>query len=582
MGSASSSGPTAVATGPATAPGTAGGEKAAAQKPVAQSTKGFTGERNGNRYVKGLLLGETLGKGTFGYVKLGINEKDGTQYALKFLLRNARRFKEQTVKLEIDCMKKIKHKNVVNLLHSDYHCPYPNQEGKIDDTVLMVLEYAPGGDLYDILYYSGKLQEKLARTYYVQLLDALGAIHNAGITHRDLKANNILLDHKFRLKVTDFGLSHIYQGEDPNDNRMKTCWVGTKGYQAPELILNRPYSNKCDVFSTGVVLFTLLTGHQPFKRAAANDPWYKCIAAKKYYKFWKSHAKDQLSDAVKDILEKMMSYQPRERWSIEKLKQHKWTTDASYNEVELVQVMRKLHAKAVENKRNDPSRQERVQQSQVRNRAIGEGEMEAWTARFPDAKPPVVNFSLPAFDTYHLKEPESPLNLIYHIQNAAADIDGVFTWNPQQFKATVVITTSQTEEMKVNKKETTTLTHEFRLTITVRIVTKLVQGQPTNLVIFLREYDLPPNAPIDVQSRNEVYDRFLLQGVDANLGAVFHDEQDYSQYDYNAQKVADYFNQFQTSQTPVVDAPQQAEEDYPVLPDIADEEEEEVEAAPAQ
>jgi len=92
----------------------------------------------------------------------------------------------------------------------------------------------------------------------------LQAIHDAGVTHRDLKANNILLDHKFQLKITDFGLSHIYDGQNIQDNRMTTCWVGTKGYQAPELILNRPYSQKCDIFSTGVVIFTLLGGHQPF------------------------------------------------------------------------------------------------------------------------------------------------------------------------------------------------------------------------------------------------------------------------------------------------------------------------------
>jgi serine/threonine protein kinase len=112
------------------------------------------------RYVKGLLLADTLGKGTFGYVKLGVKESTGQQFALKFLMKNNRRFKMASVKTEIDCMKKINHPNVIRLLHADYNCKYPNQAGKLDDTVLMVMEYAPGGDLYDILFYSGKLNER--------------------------------------------------------------------------------------------------------------------------------------------------------------------------------------------------------------------------------------------------------------------------------------------------------------------------------------------------------------------------------------------------------------------------------------
>lgn len=575
MGASSSApGPTTTASSPA-AP------SAGAVKHVGKQQEGFTGERDGNRYVKGLLLGETLGKGTFGYVKLGINEKDGTQYALKFLLRSARRFKEETVKLEIDCMKRIKHKNVVNLLHSDYHCPYPNQEGKIDDTVLMVLEYAPGGDLYDILFYSGKLDEKLARTYYIQLLEGLDAIHQAGITHRDLKANNVLLDHKFRLKITDFGLSHIFDGEDLSTNRMKTCWVGTKGYQAPELILNRPYTNKCDVFSTGVVLFTLLTGHQPFKRAAANDPWYKCIAAKKYYKFWKSHSKDKLSDNVKNILEMMMAYQPRERWTIQKLQGHPWCKEASYSEEQLVKVMRTLHAKAVKKKKEDPSRQERHQQSQ--NRAIGEGEREDWAKEFKTFSPPEVNFPLPAFNTYYLKEPETPLNIIYAIKNAADDIEATFKWSPEQFKAEV--TMSATKVYEANKKAPEEA-YEFKLTITARIVSKLVNGERVPLVVFLREYEIPEGAAIDVECRNEVYDQFFMVfDMNGNLGEVFHDDGDYeAAYNYDTTKVAAYFNQFADAGSPHAPvAPPKAEEEYPVLPDIVvdDDREEEEEVAPA-
>merc|ERR1719394_482436 len=79
-------------------------------------------QKNEKRYVKGLLLADTLGKGTFGYVKLGIKESTGQQFAMKFLMKNNRRFKEEQVKTEIDCMKRINHPNVIRLLHADYNC----------------------------------------------------------------------------------------------------------------------------------------------------------------------------------------------------------------------------------------------------------------------------------------------------------------------------------------------------------------------------------------------------------------------------------------------------------------------------
>jgi len=139
------------------------------------------------RRVKGLLLTDTLGKGTFGYVKLGLKESTGQQFALKFLMKNNKRFKIDQIRTEIECMKRIKHKHVVHLLHADYDCKYPNQQGGVDDTVLMVLEYAPGGDLYDILFYSGKLDERVTKTYFLQLAQGVEALHKVGVTHRDLK-----------------------------------------------------------------------------------------------------------------------------------------------------------------------------------------------------------------------------------------------------------------------------------------------------------------------------------------------------------------------------------------------------------
>ena len=120
---------------------------------------------------------------------------------------------------------------------------------KFIDTILLVLEYAPGGELFDILYYTSALKEVVARTYFKQIINGLEACHNANAVHRDLKPQNLLLDSKFNVKITDFALSKIIQSD-----------AETRGYQAPELLLGQKYNLKCDIFSVGVILFVLMAG----------------------------------------------------------------------------------------------------------------------------------------------------------------------------------------------------------------------------------------------------------------------------------------------------------------------------------
>ena len=133
-----------------------------------------------------------------------------------------------------------------------------HSDQKYIDTILLVLEYAPGGELFDVLYYTSSLKEVVARTYFKQIINGLEACHNANVVHRDLKPQNLLLDSKYNLKITDFGLSKIIQSDA--DAVMKTTYVGTRGYQAPELLLNQKYDLKCDIFSVGVILFILMAG----------------------------------------------------------------------------------------------------------------------------------------------------------------------------------------------------------------------------------------------------------------------------------------------------------------------------------
>jgi serine/threonine protein kinase len=116
------------------------------------------------------------------------------------------------------------------------------KEQKFIDTILLVLEYAPGGELFDILYYTSALNEKIARTYFKQLMDGMEACHDAGICHRDIKPQNLLLDANFQLKIADFGLAKVFEKDE--DALMRTFYVGTRGYQSPEILKKKEYTTK--------------------------------------------------------------------------------------------------------------------------------------------------------------------------------------------------------------------------------------------------------------------------------------------------------------------------------------------------
>jgi serine/threonine protein kinase len=159
---------------------------------------------------------------------------------------------------------------------------------------------------------------------------------------------------------------------------MKTAYVGTKGYQAPELLLKRKYTNKCDVFSVGVIMFILMTGYPPLEQADANDNWYRKVCQKKYSAFWNKHrgcgleGTDNGMDKARDLIEKMLCYQPTERLKTEAIKEHPWIQMKKLGSDELFQTMKNKHASAVAKKKNDSAKQEQLQTSIVMRDIAGE------------------------------------------------------------------------------------------------------------------------------------------------------------------------------------------------------------------
>lgn len=305
-------------------------------------------------------IGETLGKGGYSWVKKGFDKKTGKCVALKFMAKADESWaKEQSkqVVTEIESLKQIRHPNVMKLYAYNLNARYPTKKKEKIDTVLLVLEFAPGGEIFDILYYTSALEPVLARTYLRQSIFGLEACHNAGVAHRDIKPQNLLLDSRFNIKLTDFGLSKVFESDA--DAVMKTTYVGTRGYQAPELLLDQQYDLQCDVFSMGVVLFILITGYPPFEQAHYSDRWFRPLTKSNpgpdTAKFWKNHSGCSISDDAdcKDLLQRMLCAKPADRITIKEMKSHPWFTAKHLEGKELIRALRQRHREMEAKRRRD-------------------------------------------------------------------------------------------------------------------------------------------------------------------------------------------------------------------------------------
>ncbi len=137
--------------------------------------------------------------------------------------------------------------------------------------IYLVIEEVENGELFDMIVKNKNLNENESARIYFQLIEAIEYIHLIKVVHRDLKPENILLDKDFNIKLIDFGLSNIYMS---NEKLQTAC--GSPCYAAPEMILGEKYqAHKVDIWSSGVVLYTMLTGKLPF-----NSPQIQALYAK--------------------------------------------------------------------------------------------------------------------------------------------------------------------------------------------------------------------------------------------------------------------------------------------------------------
>ena len=178
----------------------------------------------------------------------------------------------------------------------------------------LVEELGTNGTLLD--YANARvMSEDEARKFFVQLLSALEYVHDTlKIVHRDIKAENVLLDENFNARLIDFGLCNTSQ------NGMLLTSCGSLCYASPEIVAGRPYSTPTDVWSLGVLLFAMAVGTLPF-----DDVNQKRLAQKILY--GQPIMPASLSDDLADLLVRMLAKEPSERATIKQIKEHPWVKD---------------------------------------------------------------------------------------------------------------------------------------------------------------------------------------------------------------------------------------------------------------
>ncbi|KAK5644508.1 hypothetical protein RI129_005808 [Pyrocoelia pectoralis] len=252
-----------------------------------------------------------LGQGTYGKVQLGINKETGQEVAIKTIKKSKIETEADLVRIrrEIQIMSSVQHPNIIHIYEV-----FENRE-----KMVLVMEYAAGGELYDYLSERKVLAEEEARRIFRQIATACYYCHKHKICHRDLKLENILLDENGNAKIADFGLSNVF-----DDQRLLSTFCGSPLYASPEIVKGTPYQGpEVDCWSLGVLLYTLVYGAMPFD----GSNFKRLVRQISQGDYFEPKKPSRASPLIRD----MLTVNPRNRANIEKICLHWWVNE-SYDE----------------------------------------------------------------------------------------------------------------------------------------------------------------------------------------------------------------------------------------------------------
>ena len=319
------------------------------------------------------VLGQTLGEGEFGKVKLGWKKDGGVssvQVAIKLIRRenlNTNPTRLPKIYREIKILSQLEHKNIVRL----------HEMVETEKYIGIILEYASGGELFDYILTHRYLKDNAARKLFAQLVSGVGYLHKKGIVHRDLKLENLLLDRNRNIIITDFGFANTFNprdelGEDIEYNLTNRDFVkkmdlerpnsdgfrkgdlmqtscGSPCYAAPELVVTDSLytGRKVDVWSCGVILvnipsqriimkantgtqYAMLAGYLPFDDDPANPEGDNINLLYKYIMSTPLTFPEYVTPHARDLLRRILVPDPRKRADLFEVARHSWLSEYAH------------------------------------------------------------------------------------------------------------------------------------------------------------------------------------------------------------------------------------------------------------
>jgi len=207
---------------------------------------------------------------------------------------------EKQLRREIEIQSSLRHPNILRL-YGYFHD---------DKRVYLILEYAPGGEVFNELA-KGPFSETQTARYICSLSDALKYLHSKHVIHRDIKPENLLFSYDGAIKIADFGWSV----HSPNKRRLTLC--GTPDYLPPEIVNDMEHDYRVDIWSLGILAFEFMTRAPPFSGKNQDETFERI--KKNELKF-----PDYISEEAQDFIRRILKVNPNERMPLSEFPYHPW------------------------------------------------------------------------------------------------------------------------------------------------------------------------------------------------------------------------------------------------------------------
>ena len=272
-------------------------------------------EKIKKRVIKGksttYIISKTIGKGTFGKVKLVYDTNNLQEiYACKLLKKSNIKNKNDYLRLkrELLILTNVDHPNIIKI--------YEIIENS--EVYFIIMEYCKSGELFNYIVKNKRLSEEISAFFFYQLINGINYLHNQGICHRDLKPENLLLSKNYKLKIIDFGLSNF-----ETEGGLLETPCGSPCYASPEMVRGYSYDGfGIDIWSCGIILYAMICGFLPFEEDE-NDEYNETLF-KNIVKCDIEYPSELISESAEDLLKRILVKDPNKRIKIEDIKKHEF------------------------------------------------------------------------------------------------------------------------------------------------------------------------------------------------------------------------------------------------------------------